>query len=787
MPFLQPHQSASIKSKLTSDLSTLGKLYKAKKSEYLTQNVNINLVEDLLELGWEEFGNPLKTKARLRKLKSHSIRFEDEVWCQFYELGYRTMNFDENFILPFGKHPEETKQIDVVAIDEETVFLIECRSSEILKKAPSWKDELESLSLRISGFKKSMDQLLGQGKKLKYIFATRNFRTNEDNSDLLRLARTNSYYYNDNTYQYINGLIRNYKSAAKYQFLGLVFKNQLINTDKVELPCIRGDMGGKAYYMFSIEPQTLLKMSFILHRTRANESEMPTYQRLLVPNRLKGITKFIDSGGYFPNSIIVNFITKKHKIVFLPHSKTKSTSAKTGTLLLPHAYAIAYIIDGQHRLYGYANSKYVKNNTIPVVAFTDLNSVEQLEIFMDINQNQKAVSPSLRLTLEEDLFWDSDRADQRLKALRSSIIQNLCNSLSSPLYNKIAVGEDSGDLSFKPFASALNKSGLIPTARGNNYHINTAQYSLYNIGRQNHNSEMELAKKRVVTLVSKCYEFVEENYPSIYNRDQSFIMSNRGTFAFICFIGSINQFISERHDLVPNTKIEDRFIFMKPYVSALLEGLNSLTKEEEDSTLSIYGSGADVRWFRSFQLIVNSKFPDYEPPELIDWKERQDEELQNEGRKYGVSIERYMKNTVISNMKILYKEDWELEINSIKRECLKRAEEENEKNYKEGLRKDRAIWTDMFTIMDYKKIISDYWTKMPNDKNIDFTNFQDTFTVDLGEGTKSKSDAMRWISYFNSYRNLWAHEGTKQKRLNRTEVDFLRKVYQFFYKGTDDK
>ncbi len=781
MTFLKSHQIAEIEKKLTNDLSTLGKLYKAKKSEYLTQNVSFNLVDELLEDGWEEYGTPLKTKARLRKLKSHSHKFEDEVWCQFYELGYRYMNYDENCLLPFGKNLEDKKQIDVIAIDSETIFLIECRSSSSLKKAPSWKDEFESLPLKISGFKKSLDQLLGKGRKIKYIFATKNFRINSNSPDIIRLQKINAFYYNDNTYQYLNGLIKNYKSAAKYQFLGLVFKNQLINTDKIELPCIRGDMGGKTYYMFSIEPHLLLKMSFILHRTRANESEMPTYQRLLVPNRLKGITKFIDNGGYFPNSIIVNFMTKKRKIQFNPHSKSKDTAAKTGNLILPNTYAIAYIIDGQHRLYGYANSKYKENNTIPVVAFTDLSSIEQLEIFMDINQNQKAVSPSLRLTLEEDLYWDSERADHRMKALRSSIIQVLCNSLSSPLYNKIAVGEDSGELSFKPFASALNKSGLIPTARGNNYNTETAPYSLYNIGRQNHSREMESARKRAVDFLSKSYEFVEENYPTIYNRERSFIISNRGTYAYICLLGSLNQFLSKRHNLMPTTKMDERFELIKPYITALLDGLMKLSKEEEENTLSIYGSGADTRWLRTFQMIVNSKFSDYEPPELIDWKERQDEELQNEGRRYGVDIEKYMKNTVIEKMKQLYEDNWELEINSIKRECLKRAEEENEKNYKEGVKKERAVWTDMFTIMNYKKIISDYWTKMPEGPTIKFTNFQDTFSIDIGEGTKSRNNAIRWISYFNSYRNLWAHEGTKQKRLNKSEVSFLRRIHQEFY------
>ncbi len=40
---------------------------------------------------------------------------------------------------------------------------------------------------------------------------------------------------------------------------------------------------------------------------------------------------------------------------------------------------------------------------------------------------------------------------------------------------------------------------------------------------------------------------------------------------------------------------------------------------------------------------------------------------------------------------------------------------------------------------------------------------------------------IKWISRFNSYRNLWAHEGTKEKRLNKEEVEFLEKKHKHFY------
>lgn len=784
MSFLDQEKVVEIEKKLTSDPSFLGKLYKSKKSEYFTIRVDHSLVEDYLKEGWVEFTKPDKNKTILRKLKPHSRKFEDDVWCQFYELGFRKMNYDDKFFLPFSNNNGENKQIDVIAINDEIAFIVECKSSEQLKKAPSFKDEFELLGLRIDGFKKSLQQIYGRDFKIKHVFATRNIRIDPDGEDMRRFESTKSFYYNNNTYNYINSLIKNYKNAAVYQFLGLILKNEIINNNKIEIPAIKGKMGKKDYYMFSIEPTLLLKMGFILHRTKVNESEFPTYQRLLVPNRLKGIAKFIDEGGYFPNSIILNFNSRKQKIQFEASSKTCDSNSCFGILKIPNSYGIAYIIDGQHRVYGYANSKYKSSNTIPVVAFDGMETGEQLKIFMEINENQKAISPSLRLDLEEDLYWESDRADSRIKALRSSIIKELSNHQSSPLFEKISVGEDKSALSFKPFSNAISASGLLPSAKGNQYDEESHLYSLYDLSNHNHNDEMIKCKKRVVQFLSLCYDFVEHDYPDIFKDEKSFILSNRGTYAFICLLGSLNRFVIEKKITSKSIDSETRFESIKKYLRSLLNHIkNEMSEEEKETQLNLFGSGADVKWFRFFQSIVNKKHSEYYPVELIDWNERQDEELQEKGRKLGVEIERKIKKIVLNKMKLLYEENWELEINSIKRECQLRAEQEMERRYKEGLGREKIEWTEMFNINDYKTIIEKYWTKMPDklDPDYDFKTFEKEFSIDIGEGTGSKSKSLKWVSFFNAYRNLWAHAGTKEKGLNKEEVEFIEKVYNHFY------
>ncbi|MBO9695915.1 MAG: DGQHR domain-containing protein [Sphingopyxis sp.] len=776
MAFIDPAEVTTLRSKISADKSQLGKIYVAKSSKFQTRNVDHSLVEGLLAEGWEEFGTPLKTKTRLRKIKKHNVQFEDDIWCQLYRLGYRRLSVDETFCLPFGQNDADKKQIDIVAIDDDSVLLVECKSSDVSAKAPSYKTEFDALRLRLDGFRKAVDQTFGAGRRIKYIFATRNLRLARDSADVARLVEAGGFYYNDNTFEYVDSLLKSYRDAAHYQFMGMVMKGQAINKSKIEVPAIEGTMGDKTYYMFSLEPETLLKIGFVLHRTRANEAEMPTYQRLLVPSRLKGITKFIDGGGYFPNSAILNFNEREAKLDFQPHARSKDSESRTGVLKIPNAFAIAYIIDGQHRIYGYANSKFKASNTIPVVAFKNLDPGDQLELFMQINENQKAVSPTLRITLEEDLYWNSSRLDSRLKALRSSVIRGLGGDPSGPLYNKISLGEDKAVLQAKPFADALLRCKLLPEARGNKFVDGTTAASVYDAGNVDHADEMVKARNRAISLINASYELAEESFKGHQDAFHTYILSNRGSFAFVSLIGDLHAFEAAQRTVSIKSSADERIATLDKYLTVLFKALQSISPEDAEALTGKLGSGAETTWLRIMQSYVNAKFADYNPPELRDWRERQDKALQTEGRELGTQIERHMKHFIIDQLKALFGENWDIEIGSIQRDCESRAKEQIEKNYKEGLGRQEIHWTEQFFIKDYKAIIEKYWAKRP-DGAPDAETFEQHFSINVGHGSSSKAEKIKWISLFNTLRNNWAHEGTKEKGLNRNDVDLLAKIH----------
>ena len=279
-------QIQAIKEHMTDDMSMLSKKFKAKKNPYDTQTILLNELDDYLSNGWEEVSK-LKYKARIQKLKPAGRRFEDDIWCMFYNLGFRHLNYDENLVVQWGDSLEDKHQLDVVAIGEEAIFVVECKATENIKPA-SFKKDIDDMRLYRDGVMKALRQIYGEDKKVKFIFATRNYTFAEGCEDEKRLAENKIFHFTDNTYDYVNSLIKAYKSTVIYQFYGLMFRHDRI-------PALKGTMGGHTYYMLSIEPATLLKIGFVLHRTRVNtQITMPTYQRLLVPSRLKGIGEFID-------------------------------------------------------------------------------------------------------------------------------------------------------------------------------------------------------------------------------------------------------------------------------------------------------------------------------------------------------------------------------------------------------------------------------------------------------------------------------------------------------------
>jgi len=785
MAFLDNDQKEEILKHIEFDESKLRSESKHRDKDFqFASSIKISRMSELESKGWEVH-RQFKSTVQMKLKKSFSEKFEDDIWTIFYKLGFNVLNKDSKLFIPWNKESSrDIKQVDVFAADtrRKIIFLIECKSSEKENSKSSFKDEFDLLRLRVEGMRKAVRELFDDGDSysIKHIFAVRNIRVPADSVDFERLKDANSFLFDDNTYKYVQKIIKNYKDAAVYQFLPLVFKGTKVNDNKIEIPAIKSVMAGLTYYVFSIEPKHLLQIGYVLHRVKANtEIDDPTYQRLLVPSRLKGIRKFVsEEQGFFPNSVLLNFKKdKKNKIEFSQTMPSDGPS-RLGVLKIPNVYSMAYIIDGQHRVYGYTGSEYRNNQSIPVVAFEDLAAHQQLKIFMDINQNQKAVSPSLKLDLIEDLNWDSKFDSERMTALRSSIVKYIGNSQNSILYNQIQIGEDDARISFTPFNNGIKGSSFLPSLRGKSFNVEKSQYALYDFvkDRTDTNKAMLKAKKNIGDLILGYFQHLESYSKELseFTDDTHMILSPRGIVASLLFIDALNRYLTDRNEVSKETSIQNRIALMSPYFSALFDGINNANEIDLKRIQKSYGANGEKDRFCFFLSLISLKFDDFELPELTDWNEKNDQQIQDAGKKLTEEIERTMKKIVISNMKVLYGNNWDMEIGKIKAECHQRKLDEDLKAYKSGIDQEEYDWTHYFQLNDYKDIISNHWTK-PSDE-INFRNFESIFTIDIGLGLNSKNEKLKWIDVMSRHRNGFAHTATKDYRINRKDLKIIQDV-----------
>lgn len=630
-------------------------MVKSERSKpYITCSILPAMQQEYELTGWVVQRN-LKRSMRMQKAKSQDEQFEDDVWLMLNNLGFPYMNRDNQFTIKIDPCNTSTeKQIDIIATDDETTIIVKCVTLQDCKN----KEEIKSVVKQYMRDKPVIVQTMKKaqsGKKIKLILATKGIIIQR--SELAMLDSYSIMHMDDNMVKYYTNLAEHLGTSARYQFLGYLFSGQRISSMDCEIPAIEGKMGGLKYYAFSIEPERLLKIGYVLHRNEANNSLMPTYQRLIKKTRLKSVRSFIEQGGYFPNSLVISIDTEGKGLQFdLSSLQSDSALSRIGILHLPQTYRSAYIIDGQHRLYGYADLEYARKNCIPVVAFVDLEQETQIKLFMDINENQKSVSKALRLTLESDLLLNSKSYNKRRKAVRLQVAQNLGLDSSSPLYNRIIIGENQKTsicyITLDTIQTALSASHFL-----NRYNVKN---EIIRAGTFDRDSTEETICFLVDYLIDSL-SYIQEKYPLEWSQDekQNIILSNNGIWATIKILDDIINHLIDHNEINIETDELDTIVdASKIYVDALIEYRVNLTPEQIVELRSKYGSGGKTKCWRDFEKAIFDVISDFCPEGLEEYINSLKRKYNEDSYRMIRDIELMLKNDFRQKLISKYGDDW---------------------------------------------------------------------------------------------------------------------------------
>ena len=678
-------------------------LRKKRSDKYVYESINKLLTDEYINNGWE-LHKEHKRSNKMKRLKPIDEQFEDEVWSLFASMGFKALNNDRNLKIPYNSNnPSLTKQIDVMAMDDETILIVECKCATSGKRG-NFKDDLEA----IQGYKSKIFSEIRNAfpdkpnRKARYILATKNYEIGEQDRE--RMKEFQIQHFDSKTIEYYVDLAKHLGAASRFQLLGQLFEGQKIGEMDNKIPAVRGKMGGQVYYSFSIAPEKLLKIAYVLHRTDANHADAdmrPTYQRVIKKNRLNEIQNFIDGGGYFPNSIVISIDTRRKELKFdyAPLSGD-SSDTKIGILHLPQLYKTAYIIDGQHRLYGYSDSKYAENNTIPVVAFENLDKEEQVKLFIEINEKQKAVPKRLQNTLFADLLWNDDDWNKRRKALRSRLAMDLGEKPASPLYERIEIGENektqNRNITLQTIENGLSSSNFLSKYGKNNVIISNGTFD---------RGDNEATLKALYKFLELSFNYFKTNLSVEWDKGDSehgILTINNTIFAIIRILNDIVNLLNEKKEVDSITDSpEEVFEEAKHYIDPLIRYIQII--DDEDRNKIKKARGATTLVWRMYQKAIAEARKDFKPDGLEEWIEDNSRKFNEEAMRMLRDVELHLKKDFNERLSNHYGGNWQ--IDGIPKKVYDKAIKlAADKDYEGKLQRGTTDFWDCLYTVDYRDI-----------------------------------------------------------------------------------
>lgn len=732
---------------------------RAKPDEFKT--VRQPLVEEELARGWAVVQVNAST-SRLCKPKSHDKALEDRVWTLMYRMGFTDLSGAGGaFQLLNANDPKgPDNQIDVVAIDGEVAFAVECKSSENPKRFADFSTVLAKHAALKEKFTRSVATKIPADHKRVSRFAIWTSNIIISDNDRTRASAANVTLLDQKDLEYYELLILQVGTAARFQFLADVLQGRGIPGLEIKIPAIRARMGGSTSYSFSISPEYLLKIAFVSHRTRGKASDIDAYQRLLKKSRLRSIRQYISDGGIFPTNIVVNVAESRWLSFDRGKQEGDDKNATFGWLTIRPAYRVAWIIDGQHRLFAYADHPSAKKGLISVIAFVGLEPSEQARLFVDINAEQRKVKQSLLQELYAELHWDADAPEIRVQAILSKVIQALDTDLRSPLLGRVLKADDPRSdtrcISLTSIFHALEKTGL--------FIARTKKGEVIEYGPL-WDGENQATLKRTVTVLIGFLDFVKSSASELWEKGSAEgggLTMNDGIT--VC----LNVLRSAIHHLqvikrVPLSQLDAPELVeaLEPYGRAIGQYFASRTPEQMTQFRSLRGIQGQTTGTRRVEEFVQSLDASFEPPGLKEFLSREKAQTTTQAFELLQGIERVLQTTVLSELKNEFgseEADWWFA--GVPKSVRKKVDDRiNEEGGKKGGREEN------FDLIDYREIAEANWQ---------------LFEMPLGRGKGNKQARTKWLVEVNDLRKPVMHASKGQSLpITEEQVAFLDEIHRW--------
>jgi len=704
---------------------------KNKPQEY--KSVRNELVPVELQNGWVVQKHN-KSSTRLTRQKNHQVAFEDRVWMLMYRMGFIYMSGQRGASV--STNTTNPDKVGLIAIDDEVALAIECKSSRALHKVTDFTSNLAKYRAFRDDFNKIIKAQFPSTARRSTLFVICTNQIVLRDTDRGQAADAGILILTENDLAYYETLVSQIGAAARYQLLADLLAGRAIPGLELTIPAIRTKMGKFIAYNFSVPPEYLLKIAFVSHRAKGKPSDIDAYQRMLKKSRLNSIRQYISEGGIFPTNIVVNIAQNKWLTFDRGKQESEDKASTFGWLKIRPAYRIAWIIDGQHRLFAYAGHPDAIKSQISVMAFVDLPASEQARLFVDINAEQRKVKQSLLQELYAELHWDADDIEVRVQAVLSKTIQALDGDPTSPFFRRVQKADDA-----RTDVRCISLTSIFKALEGSKFFVSkkkgpTVEYGPFWQG------DNVATMKRTQAVLNGYFEVISSTAHDLWNKgagEGGGLAMNNGVTACINALKSIFHHLQTVRELQFNNLDDMEIVkIVRPYAVSVGNYFSNMSPDQISWFRRLQGAAGQATGSRKIEEAIRLDDQMFDPPGLKDYLEREKTQTTTRAFETIQRIEQLLQSTVISELKNEFGEaEAKWFFGGVPKPIRKKIDDRiNEEAGEKGGREEN------FDLIDYRSIIIDNWELLGDL---------------LGRGKGNKEAKTKWLVEVNELRKPVMH------------------------------
>jgi DGQHR domain-containing protein len=424
------------------------------------------------------------------------------------------------------------------------------------------------------------------------------------------------------------------------------------------------------------------------------------------------------------------------------------------------------VIDGQHRLYGYANldERFLDENVI-VLGFEQLPRQEEANLFVTINHEQKSVPKTLLDDLQGELRWGSDVPSERIAAIAARLIGLLNADIGEPFYARVTQQGIPATtrmcLTVPALKDGLRKSGLLGKAA-----IREQSYEGGPFSGKNDSDTLDRARSGLNAFFA---EIRSNNLVQWELGRDGYICTNVAVQGYLLLLAALIGYMEANKGLDAR-QLEPAEIVMEieEYLEPVLRFISSSSAEALERRFKVqFGSGGPREYYFRLCEIVRSVFSDFAPEGLEEWTAEQSDENVREADSKLKQLNIWVQAHIFDTFKRLYglEKDayWHKGVvdKSIKGKAYQKSLDDDDDA--------RLPLENYLDFIEYKKIV---------EHKQNWAALKPVFDIPL-PGEKGYSKNLGWMDRINELRRISAHP-TKERSYRVEDFQFIDFVYDQF-------